>query len=66
VLHVGNDVLNDVLPAAAIGFRTALFAGDRRSLRRRDGDPRVASITPDIVLIHLRDLLSCVRRHQES
>jgi len=66
VLHVGNDVLNDVLPAAATGFRTALFAGDRRSLRRRDGDPRVASITPDLVLIHLRDLLSCVRRHQES
>jgi putative hydrolase of the HAD superfamily len=66
VLYVGNDMLNDVVPAAATGFRTALFAGDRRSLRRRDGDPRVASITPDIVLIQLRDLLSCVRRHQES
>jgi putative hydrolase of the HAD superfamily len=66
VLHVGNDMLNDVSPAAATGFRTALFAGDRRSLRRREGDARVASVTPDIVLIHLRDLLSCVRRHQES
>ena len=61
VLHVGNDMLNDILPAATVGFRTALFAGDRRSLRRREGDARVASVTPDIVLIALRDLLSCVR-----
>lgn len=61
VLHVGNDMLNDVLPAASIGMRTALFAGDRRSLRLREGDARVASVTPDVVLLHLRDLLSCVR-----
>lgn len=66
VLFVGNDMLNDIVPATATGFRTALFAGDRRSLRRRDGDPRVASAQPDIVILHLRDLLSCVRRLQES
>jgi putative hydrolase of the HAD superfamily len=66
VLFVGNDMLNDIVPAATTGFRTALFAGDRRSLRRRDGDPRVASAQPDIVILHLRDLLSCVRRLQES
>lgn len=66
VLHVGNDMLNDVLPAAAAGFRTALFAGDRRSLRRREGDARVASIAPDVVLIQLRDLLSCLRPSQDK
>jgi putative hydrolase of the HAD superfamily len=66
VLHVGNDLLNDVVPAVATGFRTALFAGDQRSLRLREGDARVASITPDVLLTQLRDLLSCVRRHQES
>lgn len=66
VLFVGNDMLNDIVPAAATGFRTALFAGDRRSLRRRDGDPRVASAQSDIVILQLRDLLSCVRRQQES
>lgn len=66
VLYVGNDMLNDVMPAAITGFRTALFAGDKRSLRRREGDPRVAAIQPDVVLIQLQDLLSCVRRHPES
>ena len=66
VLHVGNDMLNDVLPAAKMGFLTALFAGDERSLRRRTDDPRVKSVAPDIVIVQLRDLLSCVRPEQQS
>jgi putative hydrolase of the HAD superfamily len=66
VLHVGNDLLSDVLPAAAAGFRTALFAGDERSLRLRAGDPRVAAVKPDLVVLQLRDLLSCLRSNQES
>lgn len=53
VLYVGNDMLNDVTPARAVGFRTALFAGDHRSLRLREGDPRIAGIRPDIVVTHL-------------
>lgn len=36
VIHVGNDVRNDIDPARATGFRTALFAGDPTSLRLRD------------------------------
>jgi putative hydrolase of the HAD superfamily len=35
VLYVGNDVRNDIDPAKAAGFRTALFAGDENSLRLR-------------------------------
>ncbi len=34
-LYVGNDALNDIHPAAETGFRTALFAGSKRSLRLR-------------------------------
>ncbi len=34
-LYVGNDVRNDIQPAKATGFRTALFAGDPSSLRLR-------------------------------
>ena len=33
VLYIGNDVRNDIDPARETGFRTALFAGDPRSLR---------------------------------
>lgn len=60
VLYVGNDMLNDVLPASQCGFRTALFAGDARSLRRRQGDPRVQPIEPDMVLTDLSQLPPCL------
>ena len=32
-LYLGNDLLKDIAPAAACGFKTALFAGDERSLK---------------------------------
>jgi putative hydrolase of the HAD superfamily len=60
VLYVGNDMLNDILPTRRVGFRSALFAGDRRSLRRRDDDPRVRGLIPDIVLTRLVDLSECI------
>jgi putative hydrolase of the HAD superfamily len=60
VLCVGNDRLNDVWPAARVGFRTALFAGDVRSFRPRDDDPRVASIVPDLIITELSQLPQCL------
>ena len=60
VLYVGNDMLNDIWPAARVGFRTALFAGDARSLRLRKTDPRVAGTTPDVVLIDLLSIVDCL------
>lgn len=54
ILMVGNDVRNDVLAAAACGLRTALFAGDARSLRLRGGS--TADTPPDVVLTSLEQL----------
>ncbi len=59
-LFVGNDMRNDVAPAAGVGFRTALFAGDQRSLRLRLEDADVARITPDIVVTQLNQIPPCV------
>ena len=40
ILYVGNDMRNDVWAPQELGWRTALFAGDARSLRWRNDDPR--------------------------
>jgi putative hydrolase of the HAD superfamily len=58
-LYVGNDMLNDIMPADRVGFRTALFAGDARSLRRREDDARVTDITPTLVITDLDQLSAC-------
>jgi len=60
VVYVGNDVLNDIWPANVVKFSTGLFAGDARSLRRREGDPRVAGVSPDLVLTDLGQLADCL------
>jgi putative hydrolase of the HAD superfamily len=51
ILMVGNSYVNDIAPAAALGFMTALFAGDARSFRpagiARQG-LRPDSVLPDL------------------
>ncbi len=54
VLYVGNDMRNDVGAAHTAGFRTALFAGDARSLRLREDDD--TNSIPDVILTDLRQL----------
>jgi putative hydrolase of the HAD superfamily len=59
-LYVGNDVLNDLLPASKLGLRTALFAGDARSLRRREDRPQLEAAAPDLILTDLMELAQCI------
>jgi putative hydrolase of the HAD superfamily len=56
VLYVGNDRVNDIGPAAGAGMRTALFAGDSRSFRPREADPRIRGVEEDAMLTDLRQL----------
>ena len=58
VVYVGNDILNDIKPALEVGFKTVLFAGDKRSLRLREDDNRCFDITPDIIVTSLINILS--------
>lgn len=59
VLYVGNDMRNDVWPAAEVGFRTALFAGDQRSLRLRTNEAESNQFPePDVVVTDLTQILS--------
>jgi putative hydrolase of the HAD superfamily len=57
VLYVGNDMHNDILPAKTVGFQTALFAGDQRSLRKRSDDVCCRHIVPDMIITDLRQLI---------
>ncbi len=56
VLYVGNDMLKDILPASKVGFKTVLFAGDKRSLRTRKDNADCKKLKPDYVIINLRQL----------
>jgi putative hydrolase of the HAD superfamily len=60
VLFVGNDMLNDIHGAAAVGFKTALFAGDARSLRLREGNPLTEKLRPEGVIRFLSDISAMI------
>jgi len=60
VLYVGNDLRNDIWPASLTGCRTALFAGDARSLRLREDDPRCAGVVPDRVVTDLSQITDAI------
>ena len=57
VLYLGNDMLNDIYPAHTVGFQTALFAGDARSLRWRKKDWRCRDLSADLVITDLMQLV---------
>lgn len=57
VLYMGNDMLNDIYPANQLGFQTALFAGDARSLRLRTDDSRCLNLSADLILTDLEQLI---------
>jgi putative hydrolase of the HAD superfamily len=59
-VYIGNDMLNDIRVPASLGIRTVLFAGDLRSLRWRDDDPRVGACRPDAVITDLAQLPDCL------
>lgn len=60
VLYIGNDRRNDVWPAQEVGFKTALFAGDKRSLRLREDDKELNGVKPDIIVTELEQIPECL------
>jgi FMN phosphatase YigB (HAD superfamily) len=56
VLYVGNDVGRDLVPAKKLGIRTALFAGNKESLRATPEQLKEASSRPDVLLTELTQI----------
>lgn len=59
---LGNDMLKDILPARNAGFRTALFAGDARSLRLRENHPDCHGLSPELIITRLPQLSEAIRQ----
>jgi putative hydrolase of the HAD superfamily len=60
ILFLGNDMFRDIYPAHRAGFKTALFAGDSRSLRLRKDNPELDHIAPDHIITDLYQLLKII------
>lgn len=60
-LYVGNDMLKDIYPASTCSMKTALFAGDKRSLKWREDDSRCKNLEPDLIITELKQLLECIK-----
>ena len=59
-VFVGNDMFKDVYTAKQAGLQTVLFAGDERSLRLRENEPKVKGIFPDFIITELKQLLDII------
>lgn len=51
IAFIGNDCLNDLVPAQKLGMQPILFAGDRRSLRLRESDEHCAPVRQNATVI---------------
>jgi putative hydrolase of the HAD superfamily len=60
VLFIGNDMFRDIYPAQIAGFKTALFAGDTKSLRLRQRKLELKNVLPDYIITDLLQLLHIV------
>jgi FMN phosphatase YigB (HAD superfamily) len=60
VLHIGNSVPRDMIPARRLGFRTALFAGDKGSLQATAEQLKDTAGRPDVLLTDLNQLAEVI------
>jgi FMN phosphatase YigB (HAD superfamily) len=60
ILHVGSRLEQDIAPAKRLGMRTALFAGDKASLRATKKQVKDKSSRPDVLLTELSQIAEVV------
>jgi putative hydrolase of the HAD superfamily len=65
-LYIGNDMLNDIYSAKMAGMKTALFAGDARSLRLRETTPQVSGIKPDFTVTKLIQIPALLKKSRQN
>lgn len=56
ILYIGNDALNDCAAAVEAGLQCALFCGDERSFKPRQGEARVKISPPSTLFFSWNEL----------
>jgi len=56
ILYIGNDMYNDIFAGKQAGFRTCLFAGDKRSLRMRSDKNECMNLEADLIINNLNQI----------
>ncbi len=56
ILHVGSRIAEDLAPAKKLGMRTALFAGDKESLRATREQLKDPVTRPDVLLTEMTQI----------
>lgn len=60
ILHVSSRLMEDLVPAKRLGMRTALFAGDKASLRASKKQIKDQANRPDVMLTELAQIAEIV------
>ncbi|MCS7167859.1 MAG: HAD family hydrolase [Gemmatales bacterium] len=60
VLYVGCNVEADVAPARRLGWRTALFVGDKAAVRARNSQFNDPKSRPDLLCTELTQIVECL------
>ncbi len=61
ILHVGNSIERDIVPAKRLHMKTALYAGDKSSVEADKERLAEKANRPDVLLSELRQLVPCLR-----
>lgn len=61
VLHIGSRIEQDIEPGRRLGMRTALFAGDKASLRATPEQLKDSKCRPDALITELPQVLDLLR-----
>ncbi|MDR2603277.1 MAG: HAD family hydrolase [Puniceicoccales bacterium] len=59
-MYIGNDMLNDIVPARKVGFKTALFTGNANSARLHEDVAECVKTKPTIIFNSFDQLANCI------
>lgn len=60
ILYVGNDIRKDIYPAKSQNLKTALYVGDKRSIRHTPEELKKDKYQPNLIIDDLHQIPDCL------